>query len=250
MCTVVVLIRPDHPWPVTLAANRDERIERAWDRPGPWWPTYPGVVGGRDRLAGGTWMAVGPSGVAAAVLNRPGTLGPLNGKRSRGDLPLLAAAQPDAEAAARAIADLDASLWRGFNLVVADAAGVWFIRGTGEGHPQAVRLPAGLHMVTAQDPNDLASPRIARHLPRFRAAEPPAGPNGDWGDWPRLLGDRGGDTTRQLDIDPRGGFGTVCASLLALAPAAPPVWLFAAGRPHATAFLPVVTGADAATVTA
>jgi len=173
VCTVIVLIRPGHPWPVSLAANRDERIDRTWDPPAAWWPAHPGVIGGRDRSAGGTWMALGPTGVVAAVLNRPGTLGPEAGKRSRGDLPLLAASQGSAEAAAQAVGEVETGLWRGFNLVVADAAGALFLRGTGQGRAHVERLPPGLHMVTAHDPNDLESPRIARHLPRFRAARPP-----------------------------------------------------------------------------
>jgi hypothetical protein len=161
----------------------------------------------------------------------------MSGKRSRGDLPLLAASRVDAAAGAAAVAELDAGLWRGFNLVVADASGAWFIRGKGEGRPDAVALAPGLHVVTAHDPNDLESPRIARHLPRFRTAVPP-GPAG-WGGWPGLLGDRTGDAAQQLDIEPRAGFGTVCSSLLALPAQGRPIWLFAAGRPHATPFLPV-----------
>jgi hypothetical protein len=238
VCTVVVLIRPGHPWPVVLAANRDERIDRAWDAPAQWWPDHPRVIGGRDRSAGGTWMALGPSGVMAAVLNRPGTLGPAAGKRSRGELPLLAASQPSAAEAAGVIAGLDAGLWRGFNLVVADAGGAWFLRGIGQGRPDAAPLPEGLHMITAHDPNDLQAPRIARHFSRFEAATAP-GPEG-WGDWPALLGDRGGAPEEQLDIDPKGGFGTVCASLAAWPVQRPPVWLFAAGRPHRSPFVAVV----------
>ncbi|MFM7779687.1 MAG: NRDE family protein, partial [Alphaproteobacteria bacterium] len=81
MCTLILLIRPDHAWPMLIAANRDERADRAWDAPAAWWPDYPGVIGGRDRSAGGTWMALGPHGVLAAALNRPGSLGPAPGKR-------------------------------------------------------------------------------------------------------------------------------------------------------------------------
>ncbi len=182
-------------------------------------------------------MALSRDGVVAAVLNRQGTLGPAADKRSRGELPLMAVAHSTAVAGANAIAALDAGAWRGFNLVIADASGALFVRGTGEGRPQIESLPAGLHMVTAHDPNDLASPRIARHLPRFRAARPPQA--GDWQDWPALLADRAGDAQRQINIDPRGGFGTVCASLVALPAKAPPVWLFAAGRPHQAPFLPI-----------
>jgi hypothetical protein len=237
VCTVVVLIRPGHAWPVTIAANRDERLDRAWDPPAAYWPDYPGVVGGRDRTAGGTWMALSRHGVVAAVLNRPGTLGPLAGKRSRGDLPLLAVAQPTAQAAGEAIAKLDGTLWRGFNLVIADAAGAVFVRGIGQGHPDVQALTPGLHMITAHDPNDLASARIEQHLPAFQAAAAPE--PGDWKSWPALLANRSGDGQRQLNIDPRGGFGTVCSSLVALPAGGQPIWLFAAGRPDEAPYRPV-----------
>ena len=96
MCTVVLLIRPGHAWPLLLAANRDERLDRAWDPPAAHWPDQPDVVAGRDRSGGGTWMGVNQAGVVAAVLNRQGSLGPAPGKRSRGELPLLALATPTA----------------------------------------------------------------------------------------------------------------------------------------------------------
>ena len=102
MCTVVLLIRPGHDWPVMLAANRDERLDRAWDAPAEHWGGHPGVIAGRDRTAGGTWMGINRHGVVAAVLNRQGSLGPAPGKRSRGDLPLLALQHHSAQAAAEA----------------------------------------------------------------------------------------------------------------------------------------------------
>src|SRR5215469_8832020 len=129
MCTVVLLIRPGHAWPLLLAANRDEMLERAWDPPAAHWSDQPGVIAGRDRSGGGTWMGVNHDGVVAAVLNRPGSLGPAAGKRSRGELPLLALARPSATAAAAAIATLDAAAWRSFNLVLADRSGAVFVRG-------------------------------------------------------------------------------------------------------------------------
>lgn len=55
MCTVVISRRPDHPWPLALAANRDERLDRAWDAPAAHWPGLPGLVGGRDRQDGSSW---------------------------------------------------------------------------------------------------------------------------------------------------------------------------------------------------
>lgn len=239
MCTVVTLLRPGHPWPLLLAANRDERVDRAWDKPAAWWPDRPGIVGGRDRDAGGTWMALGPAGVIACVLNRPGSLGPAAGKRSRGELPLLAAEAGDAAAAADRIARLDAGDWRSFNLIVADRRAVIFLRGEGTGHPEAMPLPPGLHMVTALDPDDPASPRTARHLPKFRAADIPDPETGDWTAWQTLLGDRTGGRGEALNVPWTSGFGTVCSSLIALGADGATTWRFSAGPPDRQPFRPV-----------
>lgn len=241
MCTVVILIRPGHEWPLILAANRDEMLDRPWDPPGRHWPDRPGVVAGRDRSAGGTWMAVNHHGIIATVLNRPGSLGPKPGKRSRGELPLLALEHPSAAAAAAAIGAMEAARYRRFNMVIADAAGAWFVRGLGEGRPQSISLAAGLHMVTAHDPDSLESPRVARHLPRFAAAPAPEPPDG-WAGWQAILADRSGPPESQIDIVPRAGFGTVCSSLAALGARGAAVWLFSAGPPHAAAFAPVALG--------
>lgn len=234
MCTVILLRRPGAAWPLLLAANRDERLDRRWDAPAEFWP---GIVGGRDATAGGTWMALNRTGVVAAVLNRPGSLGPAPGKRSRGELPLLALAETSAEAAAAAMARLDAALYRTFNLVIADARTAWFVAGLGTGRPEVAALTEGVSMVTAHPPNDLTSPRTARHLPRFRATPPPAPP--DWGKWPALLGDSAGATAEALNVPPLGGFGTVCASLLALGPEGQREWRFAPGPPDRTDFAPI-----------
>lgn len=223
-----------------LAANRDEMLARAWDPPDAYWPDQPGVVAGRDRSGGGTWMGINQAGVVAAVLNRVGSLGPAPGKRSRGELPLLALRHGSAGEAAAALARLDAGLWRSFNLVVADRGGVMFVRGLGRGSVQAVTLPAGLHMITAHDPDDLGSPRVARHLPRLVAA---TAPDLDaWTAWRGILGDRSGRAGEQINVVPLGGFGTVSSSLVALPADGRMDWLFAAGPPDEAAFLPVALG--------
>jgi uncharacterized protein with NRDE domain len=230
VCTVIVSIRPDQ---VLLAANRDERVDRPWDPPAAYWPDRPGVIAGRDRTGGGTWMGMNRHDLVATVLNRPGTLGPAAGKRSRGDLPLMALDHATAADAARALTRLDAGLWRGFNMVLADRSGAWFVKGLGYGHPQAEPLPPGVSMVTAHDPNDMDSPRTARHLARFQAAEPARDA------WQAILSDRRGAAAEQLNVVPRGGFGTVSSSFVALPAEGDPIWLFAAGPPDQAPFVPV-----------
>lgn len=231
MCTVILLRRPGAAWPLLLAANRDERLDRPWDPPAEFWP---GRLGGRDATGGGTWMALNREGVVAAVLNRPGSLGPAPGKRSRGELPIRALESATAADAAAAIARLDAGAYRTFNLVIADARTAWFVAGLGAGEPQLEALPEGISMITAHPPNDPGSPRTARHLPRFRAAAPPEPP--DWGSWPGLLADSEGSSAEALNVPPLGGFGTVCASLVALGREGRGEWRFAPGPPDRTPF--------------
>ncbi|MBX6373302.1 MAG: NRDE family protein [Acetobacteraceae bacterium] len=238
MCTVILLRRPGHAWPLLLAANRDERLERPWDPPAAYWPDRTTVIGGRDRSAGGTWMALDTrTGVVAAVLNRPGSLGPAPGKRSRGILPLLALEHPSA---ARAALHLERTLpaedWRPFNVVVADSRAAFFLRGLGSGRPQVEALAEGITVVTSHDPNDLTHARTRRHLPRFLAAPPPdpERPEG-WRVWEELLADDGFDpavgVAETLCVPPLNGFGTVCSSLVALGADGALQWRFAAGPP-------------------
>jgi hypothetical protein len=182
-------------------------------------------------------MGLNRHGVAAAVLNRQGSLGPAPGKRSRGELPVLALAHSSAGGAAEAICGLEAAAWRSFNLVIADRDQCFFIRGLGAGRLQARLLLPGVHMITAHDPNDQASPRVARHLPRFRAARDPEPP--DWHAWTEILADRSGPAGTELNVPARAGFGTVCSSLLALPAQGDPIWLFAAGPPDVVPFRPV-----------
>jgi hypothetical protein len=252
MCTVVVLFRPGHAWPLILAANRDEMIDRPWVAPGRHWPDRSHVVAGRDRLAGGTWLGLNDEGVVAAMLNRPGSLGPQAGKRSRGELPLEALDHAEARAVADALVHIEPRSYRSFNMVVADRDAAYWLRLVGENEPKDARaveafpIPAGLSMITAHDRNDMASPRIRLYFPRFAAAAPPDPDAGDWADWRALLrsGEHDADAgpREAMFIAPDAGYGTVSSSLIALPASAEtnPVWLFASGWPNPTPFTQVV----------
>ena len=213
MCSIILRIGPDG---VFIGANRDEMVNRPWEMPADYWP---GVIGGRDSLAGGTWMALNRHGVMAAVLNRTGTLGPAPGKKSRGELPLLALDHATAGAAAAALTGLDAGAYRSFNLVVADSSEAFLVRGLETGPADISPLGNGVTMITSGEPNDLQMPRIARHLPRFQAT-----PFSEWG---ALLADRGDGRQSALNIPARSGFGTVCASMISLPRHGAPEWRFA-----------------------
>lgn len=261
MCTVVILRRPDHPWPVLLGANRDEMSGRPWSPPGRHWPDRADIVAGRDNLAGGSWLGVNDSGVVAAILNRFGTLGPAEGKRSRGELVLEALDHADAVDAVDALGALNPDAWRPFNMVVADNRDAWWLRHTGApgAAVEAIPLPEGLSMLTAFDVDDAnADPRIGLHRPRFLSAPPPDPGADDWASWERLLGARDtvptatpparrGPETSAMTFQTASGFGTRSSSLIALpgieTPAEMrPIWRFAAGPPDQAAFAPVDLG--------
>lgn len=242
MCTLLVLYRPNHPWPVLIGANRDEMLDRPARPPGRHWPDRPHVVAGLDELGGGSWFGVNDDGVAAAAMNRANTLGPAAGKRSRGELVLEALDHADAQSAANALTHLDPAAYRGFNLIVADNEQVYWLRHTEAAVPgrvEAFALAPGLSMLTAHDLNDSSSARIRRYLPSARAAAVPDPDRSDWRAWQGLLASRDADPddgfAGAMNIVTDFGFGTVSSVLLAL-PAADrfgvaPRLLYADGRP-------------------
>jgi len=247
MCTLVILRRPGHPWPVIVGANRDEMTGRLALPPGRHWSDRPEVLAGIDLEAGGSWLGINDHGLLAAVMNREGTLGPLSGKRSRGELVLEALDHADAGEAAGALADLHPAAYRPFNLVVVDPRAAYWVRHGGDGEIRVHPISPGLHMLSATELDDPGHPRIAANLCRFAEAPVPEPDSGDWSAWagllanPRFPEDLGPDAAMVLERP--DGFATRSSALIAL-PAYPgfealPVWLHAEGRPDRSPFEPV-----------
>lgn len=253
MCTVVVLFRPGDPWPVILGANRDEMKDRPWRPPGRHWPDRPEVAAGMDELAGGTWLGMNDHGLVAGVLNRRHSLGPAPDMRSRGELPLEALDHAEARVAAQALSRIDPRSYRTFNLVIADRREAFWLRSRGGFAPDApnavevMPIPPGLSMLTAYDLNDPESKRIRRYRPLFREAPAPDPDAGAFDAWKALLAAKetepGAGPGGAMTVTSDTGFGTVCASLIALpAPgrgATKPAWLFAPGAPGTVPWNPV-----------
>ena len=224
MCTLVMLRRPEHEWPILIGANRDEMIDRAALPPGRHWPDRAEIVAGLDLTAGGSWLGLNDWGVAAAVLNRQGSLGPADGLRSRGELVLEALDHADAVDAAAALGDLDPAAYRSFNLIVADNRDAFWLRHAGTGRIEVHPIGEGVSLIAAGDLDELLTPRLALARPRFFAAPPPDPERDDWSAWQHLLGDdqapAGMPPEAALRFRTPRGYGTVSSALLAL-PAAP-----------------------------
>jgi hypothetical protein len=249
MCTLVILRRPGHEWPVLIGANRDEMIDRPALPPGRHWPDRPEVIAGLDQLAGGSWLGLNDWGVAAAVLNRHGSLGPAPGQRSRGELVLEALDHADAVSAANALSHLDPAAYRTFNLIIADNRDAFWLRHAGADTIEVHPIKEGLSLIAAGDLDDFVTPRLAFALIPFSAAPAPDA-DGVWGTWEALLSDdkpavgAPADTTIRFST-PRG-FATVSSALIALpaepSPQHPAVFRFAQWLPEPAPWRDVLHG--------
>lgn len=101
MCLLIVLFGVIEGTPLVVAANRDERLDRPATPMTVLRNKSPRILGGRDALAGGTWLAVNDHGLVAGLTNRPSAAGRDDTKRSRGQLPLALAAHLGAARAAQ-----------------------------------------------------------------------------------------------------------------------------------------------------
>lgn len=181
MCTVLLEVPVSKTDAVRVLAVRDEDPARAWDPPGEWWSDRPGVLGVRDRRAGGAWLAVAPQkGRLSVVLNRAdvysaGLPAGANGLASRGALVL---------DAVEAIALPEPPQTAGFNLVTI-AGGAAFVTSWDGKLLDRAELRPGVHMIAHHDVDDIRSARIARWLPEFKKL---AGLGQDWRErWIDLL---------------------------------------------------------------
>jgi Transport and Golgi organisation 2 len=192
VCTVLLRFTPGGSWPLLLAAVRDEFADRSWDPPAAHWPSLsPELFGGRDRVAGGTWLAVRRARPAvAAVLN--GAFLPVPADRtrpSRGGLPLAVLAGTPAP-------DRDALLaYDGFHLILGtpDQVIVWSWDGVASTRTELI---PGDHIVVNRGVDTVEDPLVPHFAPRL-AHLPPVMPHAGadtltaWDGWVDLL--RGDD---------------------------------------------------------
>jgi Transport and Golgi organisation 2 len=235
MCTVVVSLAPRDRVPLLLLGIRDEFTGRPWQPPARHWPGSP-LIGGLDEQAGGTWLAVHPDlPRVSCILNGRGEFAPPDRRRSRGELPLRAAAGgPDA---LRKLHDDREALasYDPFYLVCADLAAVLLLGWDGQ-HPRLTELEPATHLLTNAGhtyppaPADQTDPKTIRFGPEFAAHRPSGDPDprtatikDAWADWLTLIAsedlpgtDPGAIIVRRELPDGRV-YGSTSVSLVALA---------------------------------
>lgn len=191
MCTLVVANGVWAGSPLVVAANRDERLARPAEGPAVREHAGRRVLAPLDLQAGGTWIAIGER-VFAAVTNRhdPAYFDRV-APRSRGELPLDAAAAEDARSAADRAAQADPRAINPFHLVIADRHEAFVVWSDGA-VVHRERLEPGIHVVTERS-YGAADPSRERALKaRLEAfASRPAPPSVD--EWRAELSQHGTD---------------------------------------------------------
>lgn len=160
MCLLIAASRLRTDFPLVVAANRDEWLERPATAMEILQGRGPRILGGRDLLAGGTWMAVNRRGVVAALTNRPTPGGRDGAKRSRGALPLLLAQHGTAaEAAAALVHSVDPAEFNPCWILVGDRDSLFYLE-LSAGFPlEATSLGPGLHVLENR-PLSAPSPKV------------------------------------------------------------------------------------------
>jgi len=249
MCTLAVYVRSLPGFPLVIAANRDEFFARPATSP-LLLATAPRIVGGRDLLAGGTWLGVSERGLVAGLLNRRAAAAPVDGKRSRGLLLLETLAFPSAAEAAGALAAVPPDTYNAFTLMVADGAEAFIAQNRPDGMHLAP-LDRGVHVLSNLDAGDPVCPKVARSHERFVRAGDVYVQTGDAVAFRAALRDILADHTIALDPrlpDALGAlcvhteqFGTRCSSLLFLDELHRWRHWFADGPPCRTSYEPALT---------
>lgn len=126
MCLILFAHDMHGAYRLVVGANRDEFHGRP-TAPAAWWEDAPGVLAGQDLQGGGTWMGVTRSGRFSAVTNirTPGV--ERVGVPSRGALVanFLRGEDPPEAYLERMVPE--AHRFNGFNLLVGDEGGLWYL---------------------------------------------------------------------------------------------------------------------------
>jgi uncharacterized protein with NRDE domain len=118
VCLIAFAIGASPRWPLVIAANRDEFLNRP-TAPLARWTTDAGkeVISGRDLRAGGTWLGLSPGG-RMAMLTNVREPHPVAGERSRGEL-VMRWLEGEMDAG-QFMAQTDCAAYGAFNLVLGD----------------------------------------------------------------------------------------------------------------------------------
>lgn len=231
MCTLIFGLGTLGPGSILVATNRDEDPARPSEPPQVL-SRSPLVVGGRDAVAGGTWLALraGEPGVGL-LLNRHDSASGQPWRRSRGLLTLDVAASPDPRARAQAEAEI--GHYAPCSLVWLSAADSWHLSIRAGRSPTIEPIAPGWHAITHFELDDAADPRASWILARLAGRGPSSRADAE-ARLTALLGSHGGGAAPACCLH-EGRAPTVSAAMLWIA-GDEVAYRHAQGRPCVTPF--------------
>jgi uncharacterized protein with NRDE domain len=146
MCTLVTAFRVVEGWPLVVAANRDERLDRPSSGLRVSTSKARRILAPRDEVKGGTWLGVNDQGLFVGITNRFGA-GLDDSRDSRGLLVQEALEEPSAPALRERLSSLPPERFNAFHLYYADAQAAFFLWSDASVLHHEVLSP-GVHVVT------------------------------------------------------------------------------------------------------
>jgi uncharacterized protein with NRDE domain len=187
MCTLLILFRPKEKWPLIIAGNRDEILDRPWISPGKHWPAYPNIIAGKDLTAGGSWLGINKTGLVATILNRKNSLGPSNDKFSRGEIIINVLKNNDINKALAYLKTIDNSKWKPFNLFIANSNSAYWIKNIGKEKIIINPILEGKYFLDSHDINSKLSDRYIYNKDTFQSLKNPNPEKSEWEEWINFL---------------------------------------------------------------
>jgi len=120
MCTVLLLYRIHSEYPLIIAANRDEFLDRPASEP-QILSKHPRSIGGLDLQEKGTWLGANEQGFVVGLTNQRTHRPPDRALQSRGHLVRELLRAPDVKEIRDWLPDIDPTQYNPFNLFFGDA---------------------------------------------------------------------------------------------------------------------------------
>ena len=233
MCTVILGIDVVPDYPIFMASNRDEQLERPSVGPEIFTREQVNILAPRDLQEGGTWLGLNQFGVLTALTNRFGST--RNPDRfSRGDVVIQSLIRESASDAAAYVSGLQPDAYNPFHLITADHHAAHLIWSDGKDlHTE--ELGSGFHIITERSFE--AAPTGREGLIRLRLDLMLASRNLGLTDFEALLAERIDGSMDGITVHmPEWGYGTRSSTIAGLGQQ--PLWRFADGSPDTTPYLP------------
>ena len=227
MCLIAIAYEAHPRLPLVVAANRDEFYDRPAS-PARFWDDHPAVLAGRDLKAGGTWLGIDRGGRFGAITKFRSGGANREDAPSRGRLVSDFLCSRDSASAYLGRVAAGANRYNGFNLLLRDAEGLFYLSNREPGERPAVRkLEPGVYGLS-NHLLDTPWPKVVQAKERFarvvggglpldklfdvlRDAEPASGP---------ALPETGLDAARERLLSSifiaSETYGTRCSTVLSL----------------------------------